>query len=105
MKNSYSKDNRRPFIDSKKINVIRDIQSQFYGPAIQVATAPISGIANRSNTLLSFDNLPLENKFDKLYTLISNKFLLIQALGNISSNKGSLTPGTDSSTYDVSQGG
>jgi hypothetical protein len=41
-----------------------------------------------------------EKPFDDLYPILCRKELLIQALGNIKNNKGSMTTGIDDETID-----
>ena len=47
----------------------------------------------------SNNEIPFQN-FDNLYSLLGNRSLLIQAYGNIKSNKGRMTPGTNQETID-----
>lgn len=54
----------------------------------------LKGINNRSKD-------DQNAKFDDLYTLLHNEYLLLQALGNIRPNKGSSTPGVDFATLNT----
>lgn len=59
----------------------------------------LNGIAKRSRNIdLKDTNF---RKFDDLYSLLCNEILLIQASGNIKSNKGSMTPGISYETIDA----
>jgi retron-type reverse transcriptase len=84
----------------KSSKITREEIKEKYLPLILKHIRPLKFISKRSNSLASLNELTKENKFKKLYSLISNKYFLIQALGNISSNKGSLTPGINAETID-----
>lgn len=58
----------------------------------------LMGITNRSRNEAQTNTV--KRPFDDLYSLLCNKSLLIQALGNIEKNKGKLTPGVDAITID-----
>ena len=58
----------------------------------------INGISNRSKRMID-KTLPTK-PFDDLYSILCRKELLIQALGNIKNNKGSMTSGIDDETID-----
>lgn len=87
-------------VNKISITKIRTEQKAKYEPLILKALKPIFYIRKRSNNDTTEGEMPQEKKFDKLYTLLQNENFLIQALGNIQSNKGSLTPGVDQSTFD-----
>lgn len=72
----------------------KEIIEQTFTLKIKKSLNIINGIYKRSKTNNS------GKKFDKLYSLLYNKNLLIQALGNIEKNKGRLTPGIDRKTVD-----
>lgn len=63
----------------------------------------LSGITKRSRYIVKNPNG--HPPFDDLYSLLCNKSLLIQALGNIEKNKGRLTAGVDSKTIDAISSG
>lgn len=59
----------------------------------------LTGISKRSKQMEQ--NTSKFIPFDDLYSLLCKKSILIQALGNIQKNKGSLTPGVNSETADA----
>jgi retron-type reverse transcriptase len=79
---------------------IRAIQKKIYMPVMLKTLSSIQGIRNRSTSIANIKDLSSEQKVKKIYPLLYKENLLIQALGNISSNKGALTPGTNSFTVD-----
>jgi group II intron reverse transcriptase/maturase len=83
-----------------KRNQIRLVLKKKYYPIILRSLAPIQGIRKRSDLNKYSDTLLPENKFYKLFSLLHKEEILIQALGNISTNKGALTKGTNNFTID-----
>jgi retron-type reverse transcriptase len=60
----------------------------------------LKGISKRSHEYAGKSDLATKEKFSDLYNLLTMESLLIQAYGNIKSNKGSLTPGVSTETID-----
>lgn len=92
MKNKFAKFRKKQDIQRKEI-----IQKQFTHE-LKKPLSILNGIFNRS--LLYGTEDKGNKKFDKLYNLLHNKNLLIQAYGNIEKNKGRLTAGIDFDTID-----
>ena len=79
--------------DNKKIRAYRDtLKPLFEGKLVGIQNILV-GIHKKSIA-------DPKHKFDNLYNLLGRRDLLIQALGNIHSNKGRLTPGTSKQTID-----
>jgi len=97
----YNQKQRKNYKVSINRIIIRNKLKDTYQPLILKAMKPLQFIRNRSSSLAEKPFLENKEKFKKLYSLLSNKYILIQALGNISKNKGVLTPGTDNKTYDA----
>lgn len=98
-KNLNNKNKNKKF--TIKPSVIRANLRARYQPLIIKSLKPLQYIRQRSKRIAHNEQIDPQQKFKKLYSLISNKYLLIQALGNISSNKGADTPGVDDKTMDA----
>ncbi len=86
---------------SKTVAQIRKELKEKYKPPLIKVLQPLAAIAKRSQSSSHESILIPEKKFKKLYSILSNPSFLIQALGNIASNKGALTPGPSNYTIDA----
>lgn len=91
---------KKPYTGPNR-TAIRDLQRKKFHPLILKAIRPLAYIRKRSAKLAKKAELDKKEKFEKLFSIISNKYTLLQALGKISVNKGSSTPGIDNKTYDA----
>lgn len=86
--------------EKKRIAQLRLDTEIKYTNIIKPVANILKGIAKRSNEIKNLLTLQTKEKFAGLYDLLSKEALLVQAYGNIKSNKGSLTPGVSKETID-----